>query len=345
MASRFERIPFGPLIRLLIYYAVLISGALLAKSRWPDLYILVSRSGLGDSGAAANILDFRRGVAESVTAHPGLTAVAIAGALIVMLPVAWVYMITKHGKGYDQSVVHTLIVLPVAICGVVVIVQNNLALAFSLAGIVAAVRFRNTLKDTKDAVYIFVAIAVGLSAGVQNLEVAGVISILFNLIILGLWWTNFGNVYADQLSRTGPITAGQAVAGSSAENVHMLGDPELLEAMDSTELGELADRAQRFREHVAARSDDDAKKRPNAVVIVHVSDAEQSQSGIEDVLERLTKDWKLVEIMQGKEGRWILEYLIRAKKSLAPSALLQQIKDGGVPFVLATEFRSLKGLR
>ena len=201
MASRFERIPFRPLIRLLIYYAVLITGVLLAKSRWPDLYIFVSRSGLEDSGAAANFLGVAtRGVAGSFTVHPGLTAVAIVGAFIVMLPVAWVYMITKHGKGYDQSVVHTLIVLPVAICGVVVIVQNSIPLAFSLAGIVAAVRFRNTLKDTKDAVYIFIAIAVGLSAGVQNLEVAGVISILFNLIILGLWWTNFGNVYADQLS-------------------------------------------------------------------------------------------------------------------------------------------------
>jgi len=52
---------------------------------------------------------------------------------------------------------------------VVLIVRDSVALAFSLAGIVAAVRFRNTLRDTKDAVYIFLAIAVGLAAGCSRL--------------------------------------------------------------------------------------------------------------------------------------------------------------------------------
>src|SRR5256885_7014990 len=43
-----------------------------------------------------------------------------------------------------------------------------------LAAIVAAVRFRNTLKDTKDAVYIFLALAVGVAAGVYSPTVAAV---------------------------------------------------------------------------------------------------------------------------------------------------------------------------
>ncbi|MFQ5703753.1 MAG: DUF4956 domain-containing protein [Gemmatimonadales bacterium] len=334
------------MIRLGLYYALLVSAVLVARFRWPDLYVLMARTKLEDAVGASGALGFvSPRIVDAFTTYPGLTtAVAIVGALVVMLPVAWVYMITKQGRGYDQSVVHTLIVLPVAICGVVVIVRNSVALAFSLAGIVAAVRFRNTLKDTKDAVYIFVAIGVGLSAGVQNLEVAGVVSIMFNLIILGLWWTNFGNVYADQRGRTSPITAGQAVAGSGAGEVYALGDPELLEAMNPTQLDEVADRAQRFREHVAARTDDDKKKRPNAVVVVHASSAEQAEGGIEDVLENFTKSWKLVEVAEGESGRWMLEYLVCAKKSVAPSGLLAQIKRAGAPHVLAAEFRSLKGL-
>src|SRR2546430_17115929 len=42
-----------------------------------------------------------------------------------------------------------------------------------------AVRFRNTLKDTKDAVYIFLALAVGVAAGVYAPTVAAVMSVMF----------------------------------------------------------------------------------------------------------------------------------------------------------------------
>src|SRR2546430_11285380 len=78
-------------------------------------------------------------------------------------------MLTKQRQGYDPSVVQTVILLPVAVAGIVAVVQNSLVLAFSLAGLAAAVRFRNTLKDSKDAVYIFVAMGVGLAAGGQAL--------------------------------------------------------------------------------------------------------------------------------------------------------------------------------
>jgi len=55
------------------------------------------------------------------------------------------------------------------------------------SGVVAAVRFRNTLKDTKDAVYIFLAIAVGLAAGVQSFAVAYVATVIFLGVVLVLW--------------------------------------------------------------------------------------------------------------------------------------------------------------
>ena len=96
-----------------------------------------------------------------------------------------------------------MLILPIAVAGMVFIVKYNWALAFALAGIVAAVRFRTTLQDTKDAVYVFLAIGVGLASGAFYLAVAGILSIVFNAVILYLFWSNFGNIYADQRSRTG----------------------------------------------------------------------------------------------------------------------------------------------
>ena len=72
------------------------------------------------------------------------------------------------------------------------IVQNSLALAFSLAGIVAGVRFRLTLDDTLDASYIFVAIFVGLASGIEALEIAIVITVFFNYFILIFWELEYG---------------------------------------------------------------------------------------------------------------------------------------------------------
>jgi uncharacterized membrane protein YhiD involved in acid resistance len=49
---------------------------------------------------------------------------------------------------------------------------------------VTAVRFRNSLKDTNDAVYVFVAVAIGLAAGGQALDIAAAISVVFCTTVL-----------------------------------------------------------------------------------------------------------------------------------------------------------------
>jgi len=150
----------------------------------------------------------QQGLSEAVSQPVSLgstsafgTLLAMLGALFLVLPVAWVYTLTKERERYDQSLVQTVVILPIAVAGITIIVKNSVALAFSLAGIVAAVRFRNTLRDTKDAVYVFLAIGVGLAAGVQALDITYVMSLTFNVVILALWKFNLGGIYA-----TGPRT-------------------------------------------------------------------------------------------------------------------------------------------
>jgi phosphotransferase system glucose/maltose/N-acetylglucosamine-specific IIC component len=101
-------------------------------------------------------------------------------------------MTVRGGEEYDQSLVNTIIVLPMVVTGIVIIVQNSLALAFSLAGIAGAVRFRNSLKSSGDALFILLAVGVGLSAGIGAIELAAVISIFFNYCFAVLWITEYG---------------------------------------------------------------------------------------------------------------------------------------------------------
>ena len=66
------------------------------------------------------------------------------------------------------------------------------ALAFSLAGIAGAVRFRNSLKSSGDALFILLAVAIGLSAGIGAVELAAVVSIAFNYCFIALWMVEYG---------------------------------------------------------------------------------------------------------------------------------------------------------
>jgi hypothetical protein len=118
--------------------------------------------------------------------------VAMLGAVAIMVPVSWVYMEIRERSKLDQSLLETMIVLPIAVTGIVLVVHNSLALAFSLAGVVGGVRFRSTLKSTADSVFIFLGVGVGLAAGIGMLMIALIMTLVFNYVFLTLWALNYG---------------------------------------------------------------------------------------------------------------------------------------------------------
>jgi hypothetical protein len=129
-----------------------------------------------------------RGLGESLV----WLAVGIIGALLTALPVSWVYMGIRTEEEYDQSLISTVIILPLVVTSIVIVVQNSLALAFALAGIAGAVRFRNTLKSSGDALFVLVAVGIGLASGIGAVELAIVMSMAFNYCFLLLWMTEYG---------------------------------------------------------------------------------------------------------------------------------------------------------
>src|SRR5919197_6510204 len=172
------------IVRLLVYYAVLI-GALVLIWRYLPHSEIIARESLDALFGSVGVVD-GGGRRARVTAPPidqttlaVTVALAMISSVLLALPTAWVYTQTRAKRGYQQSVVQTLMVLPIVVAGIVVLVKYSVALAFSLAGIVAAVRFRNTLDDSKDAVYIFLATAIGL-ASAAGIPGPPVISALFN---------------------------------------------------------------------------------------------------------------------------------------------------------------------
>jgi hypothetical protein len=109
---------------------------------------------------------------------------AMAGTLIVMIPLRWVYMTESLKKSWNTEVAASLLLLPLVVTAIVYIVKFSLPLAFALAGIFAGVRYRSTLKSQSDAFFIFASIAVGLSAGTRSLGIALVLAVFFACTML-----------------------------------------------------------------------------------------------------------------------------------------------------------------
>ena len=206
--------------RLAVYYAALWTVYLILLRAIPSLgEAIVRERGRVITRAAIDSVGAGAPAAVAVpltdTDLLALIALALVGALLVAYPVALVYQWTNEPETYRSDFGRTLLVLPVAVAMAVFVVKDSLALAFGLSGIVAVIRWRTTLREAMDGVFMFVTIGIGLAAGVQLLVVALVASIIFNLTILALSRARFAKqpqrVYGWTLSQSAEPPARRTV--------------------------------------------------------------------------------------------------------------------------------------
>ena len=202
--ARHRKILVRMLLKVTAYYAVLVAAVALAVATVPGFSEQLPLGGVGEISdmGSSSIYDLEEAllsaddeeiediVTESTRArlargpawlHEALSLVyAMSATLLLMLPVSWVYKAIHTDSVYDHSIDTTTLVLPAVVAGIVTVVQHSLALAFSLAGIVAGGRFRRALSDTFDTLFILASIGVGIAAGVKSLEIAVVLTVFFN---------------------------------------------------------------------------------------------------------------------------------------------------------------------
>ena len=82
--------------------------------------------------------------------------------------VAWGYSRTHSGLSYSRSFTQSLVIMSVVVSFVMFVIGNSIVTAFGLLGALALIRFRNVLKDTRDTVFVFISLVVGMSVGTQR---------------------------------------------------------------------------------------------------------------------------------------------------------------------------------
>src|SRR5512142_3073103 len=101
--------------------------------------------------------------------------------------VAWVYMFTHTGLSYSRSYVESMILRPVIVAWVMMMLANNLVVAFGLMAIFAMVRFRSILRDTLDTAYVLAVSVIGLACGTAKFSSA-IIGCLVTAAIMFYFW-------------------------------------------------------------------------------------------------------------------------------------------------------------
>jgi hypothetical protein len=314
-----------PFLRLILYYVVLttvMSFLVIWIPSVRDAFLAPAALSLEEGGNLVGPVSESYG--EKVSLNEALqraiaTLLVIAGALSLVVPVAWVYMLTKRFR-YDPALVSSVIILPIVVAGIALVVKNSVALAFALAGIVAAVRFRNTLKDPRDAVYIFLVIGIGLSAGVQALDVALVMSFAFNMVVLVVWRYNIGSIYSGRYARTGILSVGPS---------------HLLRAQDPQGQREVR---RRMLDHAA-------EIRTDGILLVHSEAPDVARHTVQEALADMASDWQLVDVVRRDDGQSTLEYLVRLKKSASAPELVGALDERWGEQVGAAEYVPFRARR
>ena len=230
---------------------------------------------------------------------------AMAGAFLVTVPIVIVYVRTRTHEVFDDSLANTVLVLPSIVTAILVVVSNSLAMAFSLAGIVAAVRFRIALRDSRDALYIFAAVAIGFAAGIYALDVALMASVVFVLLEVLTWRTDLG-----------------AAPGSMAG----------------------AHRTEKEKEEAKDRDDEDRAAEAGArdrLLRLQVTSVDDGRRTVEPLLETLTKKWRNIGIGDGPGPVATIEYEVRLRKRYSADQVRDRLSRDGRPYVVAAELSPL----
>ena len=96
------------------------------------------------------------------------------------------YAISHRGTIYSKKFNASLVVLTVLTGTVMTVIGNNIALSLGMVGALSIVRFRTAIKDSRDSIYIFWTIIVGICCGVGDYMVAAIGSTVTFLVILML---------------------------------------------------------------------------------------------------------------------------------------------------------------
>jgi hypothetical protein len=119
--------------------------------------------------------------------------ISLALASFMGLLVSQLYRYTHRGLNYEHTFMAALVLLAPIVSVVMLYIRGDLVLSLGLIGSLSIVRFRTAIKDTRDMVFLFWAIAIGLGSGTYNWGVVVVSSFFVMVLVALLYYVRYGH--------------------------------------------------------------------------------------------------------------------------------------------------------
>jgi uncharacterized membrane protein YhiD involved in acid resistance len=114
-------------------------------------------------------------------------------AFLIAIVISQVYRFTRRGVNFEIPFMMSLTLLAPIVALVMIFIRGNLVLSLGLVGSLSIIRFRTPIKDTRDMVFLFWSIAVGLGAGTFNWGIVTLASIFMVVVIFILHLVKYGS--------------------------------------------------------------------------------------------------------------------------------------------------------
>ncbi len=113
-------------------------------------------------------------------------------AFVLAQIVAGVYIVTFRGMSYSRSFVQAIPLGAAVTAMLMLAIGDSIAAGIGLAGGLSIVRFRTTMRDPRDMVFVFAGLGVGIACGLRAYPAAVGGTVLFSIAALLLYGVSFG---------------------------------------------------------------------------------------------------------------------------------------------------------
>lgn len=116
--------------------------------------------------------------------------------LIVSLFMFFIYKKTYSGNVYSHKFNVSLVIMALITSEIILTISSNLVLSLGMVGALSIVRFRTAVKEPLDIVFMFWAIAIGITTGARLYALSIISSLLIGIVIVILLkYKNTNNIY------------------------------------------------------------------------------------------------------------------------------------------------------
>lgn len=118
--------------------------------------------------------------------HPATALLSLCVSFLYGSIISSVYRRSHSGFSYSRSFVQTIVLACLVSTIMIMVIGNNLARGLGILGALAIIRFRTPIRDPRDIIFLFAALAMGIASGAQLYAIGFVGSVFFSITVLYL---------------------------------------------------------------------------------------------------------------------------------------------------------------